>query len=117
MAGVDDLFKGNLVTGLAVGVGVAVLAPLLLPVVVAVARPLAKSAIKAGIILYEQGIETVAEVGEVVEDLVAEAKAEIGAAAVAGEAVSAEEGPKKATRRRTSTKRPAAPGSEAPESG
>jgi Protein of unknown function (DUF5132) len=33
--------------------------------------------IKSGILLYEKGRETVAEFGEVVEDLVAEARAEI----------------------------------------
>lgn len=140
MAGIDDLFKGNVITGLAVGVGVAILAPVVLPVVAAVVRPLAKSAIKTGIILYEQGLETVAELGEVVDDLVAEAKAEIataaapavaaGAAAAGGTASAPEEGqahpaePKKAARRtsraRTAGEPPAptsTPGSEVPESG
>jgi hypothetical protein len=38
-----------------------------------------KAAIKGGIVLYEKGRETVAEVGEVLEDIVAEAKAEVAA--------------------------------------
>lgn len=81
MAGIDDLFKGNAVTGLAVGIGAAILAPVLVPVLAAVAKPIAKSAIKAGIIFYEKGRETAAELGEVFDDLVAEARAEVEAAA------------------------------------
>lgn len=82
MAGLDDFFKGNVVAGFAVGIGVAVLAPLLAPVLASVGRPLAKSAIKAGIIVYQKGLETAAELGEVLEDLVAESKAELAASAV-----------------------------------
>ncbi len=86
MAGIDDLFKGNAVTGIAVGIGVAILAPVIVPVVAAIAKPLAKSAIKAGMVFYEKGRETVAELGEVFEDLVAEAKAEMEAGATAAAA-------------------------------
>ena len=81
MAGIEDVFKGNVATGLVIGVGVAVLAPVLAPLVAAVAKPVAKSVIKAGIIFYEKGRETAAELGEVFEDLVAEARAEMQAAA------------------------------------
>jgi hypothetical protein len=77
MAGVDDLFKGNIVTGLAVGVGIAILAPLVTPILVSVGKPLAKSMIKTGMLLYDKGRETAAELGEVFEDLVAEAKVEL----------------------------------------
>lgn len=83
MAGIDDLFKGNIVTGLAVGVGVAILAPVIMPVLASVGRPLAKSIIKSGMVLYEKGRETAAELGEVLEDLVAEAKVELETAPVA----------------------------------
>jgi len=72
-----DVLKGNVVTGLAIGIGAAILAPAILPVIAGVAKPAAKAAIKGGLMLYERGKETFAEVGEVVEDLVAEAKAEI----------------------------------------
>lgn len=90
MAGIDDLFKGNLVTGLVVAAGVAILAPVIVPVLASVGKPLAKSVIKSGILMYEKGRETFAELGEVFEDMVAEAKAELeGAAAVAGTAGSA----------------------------
>jgi hypothetical protein len=77
MAWYNDLTKGDAAKGLAIGVGVAVLAPLVLPVVASAARPLARAAIKTGIVLYEKSRETVAEIGEVMEDLVAEARAEL----------------------------------------
>jgi hypothetical protein len=40
-----------------------------------------KAAIKGGIVLYDRSKESFAEVGEVVEDLVAEVKAELAEAA------------------------------------
>ncbi len=73
-------FKGNILSGLAFGIGATILAPVVMPMVAAIAKPLAKAAIKSGVLLYEKGRETVAEVGEVVEDLVAEAKTEIAEA-------------------------------------
>lgn len=80
MALLDNGFKGNILTGLTIGLGATILAPVIMPVVAAIAKPLAKAAIKGGVLLYEKGRETVAEVGEVVEDLVAEAKTEIAEA-------------------------------------
>ena len=76
----DDVFKGNIGTGLAIGIGAAVLGPVIIPVLSGAAKPLVKAAIKSGILLYEKGKEVYAEMGEVVEDLVAEAKAEIAEA-------------------------------------
>jgi hypothetical protein len=98
MAGIDDLFKGNAWVGLAVGVGAGIVAPLLAPMVAAVGKPLAKSAVKAGILLYEKGRETIAELGEVMEDLVAEVRADLrGAEAGAGAAVVAQAEPEPET--------------------
>jgi hypothetical protein len=77
MALFDDVLKGNVVTGLAIGIGAAVLAPVVIPVAAQIVKPLVKAAIKGGIVLYEKGKETIAEMGEVVEDLIAEAKAEM----------------------------------------
>ena len=71
---------GTLATGLAIGIGAAILAPIIIPAVAAVAKPLAKAAIKGGVLLYERGKEMVAEAGEVMEDLLAETKAEISEA-------------------------------------
>ena len=73
----DNGLKGNVVTGLAIGIGAAILAPTVLPAVANAAKPLIKAAIKSGIIIFEKGKETAAELGEVFEDIVAEAKAEM----------------------------------------
>jgi len=77
MALIGNGLKGNIMTGLAIGIGAAILAPVIIPAAAAVAKPLTKAAIKGGVLLYERGKEMVAEAGEVIEDLVAEAKAEI----------------------------------------
>jgi hypothetical protein len=74
---VEEAFKGSAGKGLAIGIGVAILAPLVLPAVATAARPLARAAIKTGMIFYEKSRETMAEFGEVVEDLVAEARADM----------------------------------------
>ncbi|MBD1937102.1 DUF5132 domain-containing protein [Microcoleus sp. FACHB-68] len=71
--GLDDLFEDFGLPALVVGVGAAILAPVLIPV----GKPLAKSAIKGSIALYEKSKGVFAEVGEAFEDLVAESKAEL----------------------------------------
>jgi hypothetical protein len=63
--------------GIFLGLGALLLAPVLIPIVAGVGKPVAKAAIKGGIALYEKSKGAFAELGEVVEDLVAEAKAEI----------------------------------------
>jgi hypothetical protein len=80
----DDGLKGSVVTGLAVGIGAIVLAPAVLPALAGVAKPLLKAAVKSGIILFEKGKETAAELSEVVEDIVAEARAEMAEVHEAG---------------------------------
>ena len=77
MALFENGLKGNIIMGLAIGVGTAILAPVVIPMVASIAKPLAKAAIKGGIMLYEKNRELIAEATEVVEDLVAEAKAEL----------------------------------------
>ena len=76
----DNGLKGNIVTGLAIGIGAAILAPALVPAAAKVAKPFIKAVIKTGIIMFETGKETTAELGEVFEDIVAEAKSEIAEA-------------------------------------
>ncbi len=73
----DDLFSSNAVTGMAIAAGATLLAPVVLPLLAGVTRPLARTALKSGIIVYEKTRETVAELGEAFDDLVAEAKAEL----------------------------------------
>lgn len=77
MANIDELLKSNSVKGMAIGLGAALLAPVIVPVLAGLAKPLTRAAIKAGIIAYEKGREAAAEFGEVMEDLVAEARAEL----------------------------------------
>lgn len=73
----DDLLRGNAVTGVAIAAGAALLTPVVLPLLAGVTRPLARTALKSGIIVYEKTRETAAELGEAFDDLVAEAKAEL----------------------------------------
>ena len=64
-------------TGVAIGLGALILAPTIIPIVGAIVKPLAKAAIKGGIVLVDKGKEIMAETMEVLEDLTAEARAEI----------------------------------------
>ncbi len=69
---VKNAYRNHPMQTLAVGVGVAILAPVVFPLV----KPLAKAAIKGGVSLYEKTKGAIAETGEVIGDIVAEAKAE-----------------------------------------
>ena len=74
MALIEDMFKGNAMTGVAVGAAALFLGPTILPTIGRALRPVAKTVIKGGIVLYR---ETVAGIGELTTDLVAEAKSEL----------------------------------------
>jgi hypothetical protein len=65
MALLEDLFKGNLLTAVAVGIGAVLLAPAAGQVL----RPAAKAVIKGGMLAY-RGL---GELGEMASDLAAEA--------------------------------------------
>lgn len=77
MSLVDELTKGKIVTGLAIGIGASVLAPVVLPMLSQLVKPVAKGLMKGGLLIFEKGREVAAETGEIVEDLWAEAKAEV----------------------------------------
>ena len=74
MALIEDVFKGNAVTGVAIGVAALVLGPTLFPTVGRALRPAAKTVIKGGIMLYR---ETVGAIGELTTGLVEEATREL----------------------------------------
>lgn len=76
MALTDIIPRGNIWTGIAIGAGLLV-APVVVPALAGAARPLLKAVLKGSIMLYEKGREMVAEVSELAEDLVEEAKAEV----------------------------------------
>jgi len=62
---------------IAVGAGVMLLAPIVVPVLVGAFKPIAKAAIKGSMIAYGKVKEVAAETAETLEDLAAEAKAEL----------------------------------------
>jgi hypothetical protein len=86
----DDALKGSVPTIL-VGVGVALAAPILLPAAAAGLRPLAKTVIKGGLYVADSIKEMMAEAGEQLSDMVAEARAEQAAEAATGSAASVAE--------------------------
>jgi Protein of unknown function (DUF5132) len=74
MALIEDIFKGNLATGLAVGVGAIMFGPTVVQTIGSILRPAAKAMIKGSMVFYR---ETLSEIGEMASDLVAEARAEL----------------------------------------
>jgi hypothetical protein len=64
-------------TGLVIGVAAVLLAPVVLPAAAGIVRSLTKAGIKGGLIMYEKGKLAVAEAKESLEDMAAEAKAEL----------------------------------------
>lgn len=73
----SDFLKGDGGKGLAVGFASAVLTPIILQALTGAAKPLARAAIKGGLVVYAKGRETLAEMEETFDDLVAEVKAEL----------------------------------------
>jgi hypothetical protein len=84
MLGIDDLLKRGPLTTIAIGVGLVVLAPVVLPVVGRVSKPLVKELIKQGYLIYEKTREGLAEVSELAEDAIAEARMQLELEALAG---------------------------------
>ncbi len=71
------LIKNDVVKNMVVGLGISIVVPIAVNLLAPVIRPLARSTLKAGILAYEKGRETVAEIGEVLDDLVAEVQEEL----------------------------------------
>ena len=67
----------NISSGVLLGAGAVLAAPIVIPVFLGILKPMAKAAIKGGLITYQKTKETVAEAMESMEDLAAEAKAEL----------------------------------------
>ena len=62
---------------IAVGAGIVLLAPIVMPIVAGLLKPVAKAAIKGGLIAYNTVKVTAAETLESLEDIAAEAQAEL----------------------------------------
>lgn len=71
-----SIFKNNFVVGVTAALVATVLAPIAVPAIKRCSRPLTKFLIKGGIVLYENAREAVAHAGEMMEDVVAEVRAE-----------------------------------------
>lgn len=77
MGVLDNVTKIGWGPGLAIGLASVVLAPVVVPLVGGLVKPVIKGAIKGGILLYGKSRTAVAEAYETLEDLTAEAKAEL----------------------------------------
>ncbi len=80
MIKIDDFFKSGTPLGIAIGIGATVFTAAVIPALPALAkaaRPAARAAIKSGILLAERGREFMAEASEELEDILAEARAEL----------------------------------------
>jgi hypothetical protein len=69
---------------LAIAVGVALLTPLALALASGAARPLGRAAARAGGVMYEKTREVAAELEEIAEDFMAEARREMNEQTVSG---------------------------------
>lgn len=77
-------YRTGILTGVALSLGAALLGPLWRPALSRYGRPLAKNTVKGGLAAYEAGRGRLAELGETVQDLVAEAQVERAAERAAG---------------------------------
>jgi len=82
----------NVGTAAVIGIGALILAPVLVPAIAVASRPLIKAGLKGSIMLYEKSKEVIAETQELVEDLVAEVKAELSQQLDVEEALAASSG-------------------------
>ncbi len=75
----EDVLKDSLGPGVALGLGAILLVPTVLPALGTILRPIAKAAIKGGLIVYEKSGAVVGEARETLSDLVAESRNELAA--------------------------------------
>lgn len=78
-----NFLTGATVRGILIGVAAVKLAPYVAPVLAGAARPVARAAMKSGLVAYEKGKEAFAELGEIMDDLLAEVQAELAEAEAA----------------------------------
>lgn len=74
--GAEAFVNRDLMKGVVLGAGAVVLAPYVFPILARSAKPALGAAIKAGVSAWERGRESLAEMGEYAEDMIAEARAE-----------------------------------------
>ncbi len=76
LEGFEALEGGAGLVTIAAGIGAMLLAPVIAPILGQAGKPVVKRAIREGILFYERGKETLAEMGDAWEDIVAEARYE-----------------------------------------
>ena len=81
LEGITESLGGSLMSNVLIGAAAIVLAPIVVPAVLAGMRPVAKTLVKGGVMVYDKTREMVAEVGEQMGDIVAEARSELTASA------------------------------------
>jgi hypothetical protein len=86
MALLDEFVESDIAKGVALGAGVALAVPVLLVALWPMVKPVARTAVKAGLLAFEKGREGMAELSEEFEDLVAETREELRTKRVAREA-------------------------------
>ncbi|WP_447984053.1 DUF5132 domain-containing protein [Nitrospira sp. Nam74] len=72
----EDMSKSVFTSPILV-IGAVLVAPTLVPALGSALRPLAKAVVKAGVTVYDSAKDFVAEAGEEMSDMVAEARAEM----------------------------------------
>lgn len=81
MAFWEELFEGEMLAGswltALMGLGAVLTVPTILPTIGNAMRPVIKGAVKTGLMAYGRARETAAEVGEQVNDLIAEVREEL----------------------------------------
>ena len=86
MAQITDYLKNPTVRNTAIGIGVAILVPVVAKAAAPFVRPVARSALKMGVVAYEKGREAISEFGEIIDDMVAEVRDELRAERESAEA-------------------------------
>ena len=81
LEGITESLGGSLMSNVLIGAAAIVLAPIVVPAVLAGMRPVAKTLVKGGVMVYDKTREMVADVGEQMGDIVAEARSELTASA------------------------------------
>lgn len=74
---IGETFSEFGLPGVAIGLGTIIAIPLILPPLVKVGKPVVKAVIKTGIIAYEKGKDIWGNTSEILDDLIAESKAEL----------------------------------------
>lgn len=77
MPQIANLLNNGVLKRTAIGAGIAVAVPVAAFYLAPFVRPVARSTMKVGLVMFEKTRETAAEIGEIMEDLVAEVREDL----------------------------------------